>query len=354
MDVIDTSSTSVRVYDSDLNCQFKRPTADKPCTHYMPVEKGVAGLCELPTYFRCVEAMKRMLPPISHSAITQWASCKMKYYWHYVMGLNVRPIHAPRPMVKGLIWDAWQEQRYTGKLIHPDLKCETTLPILYDYYDLDDKSRAQLNALTRAFDYLEIKVDTKNLISCQYKIHHPIPDLGVITGYTDRAYDDHIVETKLSARPDYYNHIEGISHQAATYFLGNKNFDYIDMEVTRLPDLRTGTRGRYENESTEAYEERVFQDIMSRPSYYFIGFNRSKLTFGKRFWRGEFDLDYIERTFIFIMHELRRTIDVGSWYRNEMACFQPTLCMYYPIKQTGVVSEELYYYKQAKEGEEDR
>jgi len=127
-------------------------------------------------------------------------------------------------------------------------------------------------------------------------------------------------------------------------WMGNPEYKHCIMEITRLPGTRTG-KGKFEGESPEAFEERVFQDIVSRPSHYFIGFDREKRTFGVKFWRKEFDLDKLKRTYINIEREVKETILNDSWYENYNACHVPSQCFYYPICSTGVVSDEIYEMK---------
>jgi len=75
------------------------------------------------------------------------------------------------------------------------------------------------------------------------------------------------VETKASQNPSFYAQKENILYQVGTYFMGNENWDYAVMEVVRVPRA-----GRSE-EDPEKLEQRIYSDIVSRPAYYFIGWD---------------------------------------------------------------------------------
>jgi hypothetical protein len=50
------------------------------------------------------------------------------------------------------------------------------------------------------------------------------------------------VETKLSARPEFYQQRENIAYQLGTYFLANDEWDYAIVEITRTPSSKVERR----------------------------------------------------------------------------------------------------------------
>jgi len=108
------------------------------------------------------------------------------------------------------------------------------------------------------------------------------------------------------------------------------------MLITQEPKLR----GKDMEEGV--YESRIYNDILARPSFYFIGFNKQKKTYGIRFWRKEFNLDYLRQVYMNVLADLRHTVDNDLWYRNELQCYVPVKCWFYAIKRSGVVSDQLY------------
>lgn len=207
------------------------------------------------------------------------------------------------------------------------------------------EQEAKLNALERAFTDLEIHINKDGFLGCQYKVTTQILNNNLI-GYVDRAYEDHFVECKLSARPEFYQQKENVAYQLGTYFLCNEAWEYAVVEITRVPSLKIR-----DSEEAEAYEQRIYGDIVSRPAHYFLGWDRKTRTYGTRFWRSEFDLEEIYSTYCYVLHEIQETVTRGAWYPNNLACHVPATCPYLPIRRSGVVSEEIFVKRHKKGGE---
>lgn len=323
-------------------CQILTPGNDSPCKHYIKSGKlDEPGFCDQPTRLHCTEAMKKKLPAISFSSLSDFIHCKYRYYHRIIQGLKVKPHHLPEPIKVGTAWDNFIRHQYD----RTDLQEISNL-------QLTSFQLAKINALSRAYSDLDIDSRTYGLLGCQYKIHVPIGAENQIIGYVDRAYEDHITEVKLSTRPDFYQQRENIAYQVSTYFMGNEHWEYADVEITRVPALKTGW-GKYSSESPEEYEKRCYGDIISRPSHYFLGWDKKNRTYGVRFWRSEFNLEEIFQTYVHVLREIQDTVTHGSWYPNNLACHVPTPCLYLPIKKSGVVSEEIYERGQRKGGDEN-
>lgn len=335
---------------NDITCAFYFPQEGRFCSHYVdPYTIGECGFCTLPKKFRCEEELKTKQPPLSVSAINDWISCKMKYKFHYLDGIRVRDEFLGNALKHGKAWDSFMN--YTSMNVSEEFMAEM-LTELAEQYKMESYHRAILSALMKAFIDLEI-VTQKGESQQKYSMN--LND-NIVTGVLDHVLEDGtgFKERKLSTQPDFYLKMENIHTQCGTYFMLNPEFEYVDMEITRMPQLRTG-EGRNKNETIDAFVERVYSDIIGRPSYYFVGYNRENKTFGKRFWRKEFDLKYLTKMYGYILREIRETIDRGSWYRNDKSCFVPYQCQFYDIKKSGVVSNTLYYYAGDKEteGEDD-
>jgi hypothetical protein len=324
----------------EMVCKMLVPGNGLPCRHYIrPDNPADAGFCSLGPNFFCPEAMKHKRQSISFSRMTDFAHCKLRYFHSVIQGLSPKPQHLAEAIKLGRAWDAFIRHVHEG----------------YDYLaemhslELSAEQCSKVFALVRAFDDLEIQPSQEGLLGCQYKIHVPILR-DQIVGYVDRAYEDFIKETKLSSRPEFYSQRENVAFQLGTYFLGNEAWDYADVEITRVPALRTG-QGKFSDEDPEAYEERMYSDILSRPAHYFLGWDRKSRTYGVRFWRSEFDLDEIHATYVHVLREIRETVKHGSWYGNPLACHVPAPCPYLPIKRSGVISEEIFHKRQVKGGD---
>ena len=316
------------------------PGDDLPCVHLIKSTKqGHPSFCGLPTGWVCMEWLKRNLDEISYSSAQDFIQCRQKYYLRKVKGLELKPEHLPEAMRLGKGWDEFMRGQYQPG---------------YDYsaqivrLGLNEVQWAKLSALMRVFTELEMRITKDGYSGCQQEIHVPIESTGQqIVGIVDRTYGDHTVETKLSARPEFYQERENISFQVGTYFLGLDAWQYVDMEITRTPSLKMR-----DGEDTDAYEARLFSDILSRPSYYFAGFNKKERTYGVRFWRSEFNLREVYFTFVTVLREIQQTLESGSWWKNRLACFLPSICGFHSVCKTGVISPEIYVQRE-KGGEPD-
>jgi len=271
---------------------------------------------------------------ISMTGMKSFVQCRKKYWLRYHQGVTIKPQYAARPMVMGKLWALWLERAYEPDLEHPSIIEAMKLHRLY----LEDQ--AKLRALARAYKELIDIGPGDDFIACELEITHPLNGTN-IKGVIDRAYTSYIVESKLSARPDFYTHLENISLQGSTYLLANPEWEAVVVEPTRLPKMETGA-GKFSDEDPDEYGERVYQDIISRPSHYFLKLNRKTGTFGVKFWRSEFPLDEIRQMYQVVYRDMKRCEEEDAWYPNELSCHVPTQCEYLPIKKTGVVSEEMY------------
>jgi hypothetical protein len=320
---------------SEITCEgYFKSDSDLPCTHYLKGHFEEAGFCKRKESFRCIEAIKHYLPNFTQSAFKTFSQCNYKYLLSYIYGFRPHDHTLPDAIKAGTVWDAFKDAFYTNSDfdITPYIK----------RYQIKPQLQAKVEALTEC--YISLEVDAKqNFISAPETQKHIAWDCGdiCVTGYLDAAFDDHIADDKCSSSPDFHIKLENIHMQMGTYLYYNENWKYVDMKVVRLPGLKTG-KGVNSDESFESYRNRLIGDILKRPSYYFIGFNAKTRTYGKRFYRGEFDFDFIEQTYINVQKVMVHMIEDNSWYRNELACHVPTPCWFLPYKKSGVLSEELY------------
>ena len=309
-------------------CRMLTPDDSLPCLFFIrPTNSEEPGLCKQETRFFCTESMKHKLPSLSYSSVTDFIHCKMRYFYRVIQGLQVKPRYLPEALKLGRAWDAFIRCQFEDGYDY--------LPVIEEL-QMTAEQTARISALMRAYRELEIKPDKSGFLGCQYKISVPLGVKCNITGFTDRAYEDYIVESKTSSNPDFYFQKENIQYQLSTYFLGNECWDCAIVEVVRIPRV-----GKSE-EDPEKLEHRILGDILSRPSHYFPGWNRESRTFGRKFYRSEFSPGEMLRTYRFVHEDLMHTLINDSWYPNRLACHLPAPCPYLPIERAGVVSGEIY------------
>ena len=326
--------TETRDNVTTITCDRWKAGDGKSCDRYIsPAQKETAGFCNLPDRFKCIEALKHFGFTLSQSSAKTFAQCHYKFYLNKVMGIRPHDHMLPAPIKLGGTWDKFIESWASGGAKSFSLK-----PFI-EKYRLWNSDVAKLKALMKAFVTLDFQVIGPDPVTQQ----PTLTDMGnlVITGFVDIGFSGHMQEYKLSGRPDYLTKLESIHMQCGTYLLANPRWEYVDMMVTRVPQLQTGT-GRMTDESDEAFEKRVYDDIMKRPGYYFIGYRKKDRVFGKRFWRSEFDFDTIEKTYLAIKKEIQLCFDNDFWYKNELSCHVPTNCWFLAHKKSGVFSEEIY------------
>ena len=335
-------------------CKYFYPRNNK-CIHLIDTGES-SNLCKMSGRFLCTLGEDEEEPNtegggmiLSHSSRENFIRCRQAFYLSRIKHVSIRDSMLPLPVKLGAIWDKYMESRYLG------VKFMDKFWILVDEYDIEsDMDIAKIYGLIEAHRKLEMEpyYETRDggiFRGCQHKFEIVENGDFSVIGYIDRVYSDHIVETKLTARPEFYFIIHNITSQIGTYFLSSPEYKYAVVESTRVPGLRTGS-GKYSNESPEAYRFRVVGEILSKPSYYFLGFNRETRTFGKKFWRNEFNMEELKQDYFYVNKEIQRALEdgEGAFYKNRKACYVPGPCFYLPICDTGCVSESIFETKESK------
>lgn len=315
------------------------------CRHYLPVDGESSGLCMLSDEFVCVLDLDARAPRLSHSTVTDFLTCK-RLYWHKnIKGIAVKNSTKSPALKMGVLWDTC-----IGVLLGQTDK--TVIPKVISQYEIAPRDVARVKALHRGFKQLGIVLDPV----CEFQqvfiqlFQYRDTDIHfVVKGILDRCYpaDNYFAETKLSSRPDFYLKLFNIMPQCGIYFLSDPNLQFVTMEVTRPPDLKSV--GKFADETDREYEERCFRDILSRPAFYFIGYSRDTKTFGKKYYRTEFPLDEIEKRLSDVFYEITDCAARDAFHKNYRACYSPFQCEYLQVCQFDTWSEEIYYQKEKKE-----
>lgn len=312
-----------------MNCQFKHTD---PCTFL--IEGEDRDLCKRDGQFLCVETLGDKLPVLSASSWMSWARCRQKYYFNQVAGIRTRPHLLGSPLKIGIVWDEFMRSRYQ---LYPFKK---EYHKLCEKYDLSDAERAKTYAMIKAYYDLEMRVDNSGLAQYEFLLK---TDHAKVKGFIDCNYGDHIDEDKTSGRPDFYQKKHNLTIQLSTYFLALPDVEYANVKIVRVP----GQKFNPDKESVEQYQDRLYTSIISRPSYYFIGFKKLKRTWGKKFYRSEFPLEAIKNDYERMSADIIRAAKEDSFYQS-FNCYCPGNCEFLPICTTGGVSEELYEHRGIK------
>lgn len=331
--------------DTSKPCPHRVRTADKPCAFYIKSDiPGDCGFCSRPDMFHCIEAMRGgLLPIISHSAVTDHMKCPMITYYTKVLGIRVHD-HALPPVVlmgKGvdMFLDLYAKQ---------DIDAYYKVCNAMDSWGLYETHQAKVKATMRAIVDLGIIIEPTT--QTQPELCTDLSNCKLY-GHLDRLYPNYMVESKFTSRPETYLSKFYIWHQVGTYFLLATEAEYCIMEVIQSPQQRYNDN----KETIEEYEQRIYADITMRPGHYFKNYKAISKKFGWRFLRSEFNLPDIKQQYENRAQKMLNDISDGLYYEwpARIYCDLPTPCWYKKICETGVVSEELYYYADKKSKREE-
>lgn len=369
--------------DSTL-CNHFNPTFDnRECESYQYAEdadmnqiSGECGFCKRPETYRCVADITRSIP-LSHSSVSSFLTCHYYYYLTKIIGVEVRPQHLPTALKAGKLWDCVKQFHLGATVIKDRGGVEFKSPWdVINAYEIDTITVAKVRALFKAYKELEIQVEPgyelQAGINMTYNITIPptsfIPSINVgaeainlwqernnqsqdtrswtfplqITGFYDRKYPTYFVEDKLSGRPEFYLDPFFIDSQVSTYFLADQKLEYCIMEVVQFPQQKELKK---KEETPEQLFERVYQDILSRPSNYFKGWDSNKRMYGVKYYRNEFNLKAAEARYKQVVIEIQAARWSNGFYKNFKACnnILPGIpCELRAICKNGNISEEMY------------
>lgn len=330
-----------------VSCPKYSPTfkGDKPgktdCL-YRVDDNGNCAFCGGDENYRCVKEVMFAPIPLSSSTIGDFVKCPFLFYLRNVRGVRIKPSHTSKAIKMGKLFDVALQNILSPGSEDPNKVIEE--------YEIEDFEIGKVRALVRAYKALGIQVETGFELQAKFDKEVDIPGIAVdgvnklrVKGFYDRKYPKYFVENKLSSRPDNYLDPFFIQSQVGTYFLADDSLEYCVMEVVRTPDLKS--TNKFRGESAEEHEERTFTDIISRPLFYFIGLDRDTMTFGKKFYRREFDLEEIKyryRAVNILIHDMQV---YNSWYKNDSVCgsiLPGIACDMKPLCRYNVMSEEMY------------
>jgi hypothetical protein len=338
----------------EIDCKFHSPAflALKwpKCDCVYRIDDNLnAGFCKRPEYYRCIKEVGSMPVPLSYSSVGNWMTCPMMYYLKDIRGITIRPAATSKAIKMGKLWDMAKQ-----KLLGTDIDINKVV----EEYEIDNVEIAKVRALNRAYKTLGIMTEPGFTLQAEFGneivaegVYKEYPVPVMIKGFYDRKYEKYFVEDKLSSRPENYLDVFFIQSQVGAYFLADPGLEYCIMEIARTPDLKF--TGRFKEESPEDHEERTYQDIISRPSFYFLGYDKDKHTYGKKYYRNEFDLDSIRDRFRIVSILIRDCQGFDGWYKNDRVC--GAILPGIPCEMKGIckynnMSEDVYDIKQKKEG----
>lgn len=327
------------------------------CQHYSPSLQNISptypktdcvsriddddrpGFCKRPDNYRCVKEAGVMKLSLSNSSIMDFLTCPYLYYLKNIRGIRINNPHVSRAIKMGRLWDTALQYILGG--------ADNMKKDIGDY-EIGDFEIAKVRALYRAYKALEVKTEPGYELQYRFNVDIQIPsilpdtfNMVNINGVLDRKYPTFFAENKLSSKPDNYLDVFSIQSQIGAYFLADQKLEKCVMEVIRTPDLKSTLK--YKEEGAGEHEERTYQDIISRPSFYFIGWDKAKKTYGKTYYRSEFNLEEIAERFRIVSVLMGDCTGFDGWYKNDRSCTSTFgQCEMKPICRYDTMSEEVY------------
>jgi len=312
-----------------MGCKLRRKVKGKPCVHYIK-----PGLCALPQFFRCIEYVEKFEPQMSYSSLMSFLRCRRKWYIEEILGLEPIEEMVPLPLKRGK-----DMHRALAMLIgEEDIQTFSLSP-------QDEQERVEIrkiDALIGAMEELSLHEPLRGQVEREFMVvEEGLPKLH---GFIDVVGDDWFAEFKYTGRPQEYLHPTFAKSQLAIYFLALPDADKALMRPIRVPQMRPGA-----NEDLDRYTERLREDILRRPAFYFPNYDSKRRTWGSSIYRTEIEFAEVKERLRWAVREIKRMVKEGSYFRNETACFFPDQCPYLQLCETGLASPLLYRRKGDKQ-----
>lgn len=361
-------------------CEHFQPSFDteSECDYYQIAENdsmepsiGECGYCKRPQSYRCVADIARLIP-LSHSSVDTFLICHYLYYLKKILGIEMRPQFFGSALKAGQLWDT-VKQKHLGE--------DVSIKGIIQKYQIDEFTVNKVKAIYKAYKELGIQVEGGHSLQAKVgiSIDIEVPAISflpkidyntdynywsmredlegdgrdwqfplLVAGFYDRKYPTYFCEDKLSSRPEFYLDPFYLQSQNSTYFLADPKLEYCIQEVVLMPQQKVKKKS---TESAEQLGKRIYDDILSRPSKYFLGYNRKSRMYGKKFFRGEFDLQATEDRYKQVVLEILSCRWTGNFYRNFKACnniLPGIVCDMQQICRNGNMSENMFKIREKK------
>lgn len=274
---------------------------------------------------------------LSISQLKQFTTCPYKWYYGYGEGIEIIDEHRSQALHMGKWWDSFVGMRH-GEDVEPD-----------DTY-LNDTPKAKCYALANVADNM---IDWSAMPQVrQVKVDMPIANsnrydsiIGFLDGYDDVAKT--IYEDKLSSDGYRYHRFETIELQVGTYFLGMPEAERCILRAVSLPSQRLSAK--QDGDSYIAYQNRLEKEIAGNVSQYFLNYDFAQRTYGRIFWRADFDLSRTQAQIDAVARAIDFCCDTHTFWANTENCDMFSGCDYFDICRKNVYNYDIYKKKEAEE-----
>ena len=295
---------------------------------------------------------------LSYSRVSTFLDCKKKYYWKYVVGIELNRFnqnfiignsvhHGVYKLYEGAKNPVLSTKKYFNKernQLRKDLLVNAK-----DEQILNEKEPVVLGMIEGYGRVYKKQLKKIKHISNEHHIEYEIEDGIVVTMFFDNILKVgkklfvHELKTARTLTPDYVNNIKNDLQSNMYFYLGNRSqgkkkkwLSGIVYDVIKKPSIRMkktedkkqflARLGRYYS-GPEAANELFYQDYIEKPMV-----KESRIL----------------ETVLGVADDLLKCIKDSTFYPNDCFCYVRSRCDYYDICHYGENAETLSRYKKRK------
>jgi len=330
-----------------ITCPDHQIESGKFC-HFLiePKERGDKSLCGHQSHFLCDEVLKYEYSRVSHSSIQDFMQCPKRDYYRNICGLERIDETMSSAVKMGNVWEATLRDFFEiipNEKIKEESDKQTYLNILEEN-PLTQLEQMTIQSLLSAFNDKLLTLPSglwqqKQIVMLQDQLGIQCP----VSLVYDILMPDNFAEIKLTKNFSYHDNAWNVQDQVGLYLACNPKMKYGTVYATLRPEFKLGKETKDKKaETLEEYGNRVYNAAINDPCKYFLGYNSKDRTWGKRFYRADFDLEAIKLRAIEISKQRRTNINNNYFFMNTKNCFMyGRPCEYLSICQNqGNINED--------------
>lgn len=275
---------------------------------------------------------------LSISQLKTFTACPLKWYYGYIERLKKKTEYKSQALLMGTWWDTFTNMKYTGEN-EADIEVMTLCA-----ENMKLENLAKCYALANIADkYISWENMPQNV---QVELESPLESVRFdkLYGIADGVSPDGTVgyERKLTSRAENYLTIENVELQIGSYLYISGAKEWV-MQVTQTPALKLG-----KSESISEYQARCEAEIESNLSKYFAGYNYMSQTYGKTYFRSDFDFGKIMGEIQIIAKVIDFMEKNSLYYANTEGCDRWSGCDYFNICRLGISEYDKFDVKEVE------
>jgi len=266
---------------------------------------------------------------IRRSYLNDFERCPRLFWYVNEQGIEVKP------EVSAVV------QR-CGSYLH-SLVAQTGEQIYFS--DTEERERRQVEIIYSCMLELELIPQAQHEVYFTRQITENI----AVEGTLDMVDGNWFGEMKYTAKPEYYLHTFSAQAQLEFYFFISESVAFSLEMSSILPVRQPALRYQEGKEDVDKFLERLKDDVLKRPSFYFPYYDPEKFPkWGLKFYRHEFDMEDVHKRLRWWFKEIQKCRKYNYWPQRKQNCLAPFECSYLPLCESGAFNEAIYRIKGEK------